>query len=61
MGRGVEGRGRQDKRDWRQGARQASLHIPLTRVAFEGARVAQFNEAVEFVDVSLAPIAVAAS
>lgn len=56
MGRGVKGRGRQDKTDWRQVALQPSLHIPFTRVACEVVRVAEVIQNVETVGECMAPI-----
>lgn len=55
MGRGAEGRGRQDKRDWRQGARQPSLHIPSARVARKSQRVAVSKEAIDYSEEIMAP------
>ena len=55
MGRGVEGRVRQDKTVWRRGARQPSLHILLTRVACEVMRVAHIIQCVDNVDECMAP------
>ncbi len=55
MGRGAEGRGRQDKRDWRQEARQPSLHIPSARLARTSQRVAVSKEVVELAKKLLAP------
>ena len=55
MGRTAEGRGRQDKRDWRQEMRQPSLHIPSARVAWKSQRVAVSKEVVELARKLLAP------
>ena len=55
MGRGVEGRGRQDKMDWRQKVRQPILHIPFTRVACEVARVPEVIHRVKTVEECVAP------
>jgi len=60
MGRGGDGRGRQDKTDWLQGVRQPSLHIPFTRVMFRGARVANFAIAFEITYETMAPLRVCA-
>ncbi len=55
MGRGVKGRGRQDKRVWRQGALQPSLHIPLTRLASSSWRVVKLAQTTEIYSELVAP------
>ncbi len=55
MGRGVEGRGWQDKRVWRQGALQPNLHIPLTRLASSSWRVVKLAQAKEINSKLVAP------
>lgn len=55
MGRGVKGRGRQDKRVWRQRALQPSLHIPLTRLASSSWRVVKLAQTTEIYCEFVAP------